>query len=95
MSLPRIFFSRLRELFVRPRLEREFDEEVRFHLDMETERNRRQGMSTGEARRAALVAFGGVERMKEDYRDARGVRLVDELRQDLAYAGARRAARTA
>src|ERR671924_2248206 len=86
MSRIRRLTARLREIFIRSRLEREFDHELRFHLDMETELNVRRGMSPAEARTAALRAFGGVERVKEDYRDARGLRLLEELRRDVTYA---------
>jgi predicted permease len=91
MSRLRQAAARLREVFVQSRLERELDEELRFHLDLETELNVRRGMSPRAARTAALRAFGGVERVKEDYRDARGVRLIEELRRDVSYAS--RAAR--
>jgi predicted permease len=79
---------RLGALLGRNRLERELDDEVRFHLDKEIEANRARGMSESDARAAALRAFGGVERFKEETRDARGVRVVEELWQDLRY-GAR------
>jgi hypothetical protein len=64
-------------------VERELDEEVRFHLEMEIREGVRSGLSETEARRRAMVAFGGVERFKEEVRDARGGRLLDDLRQDL------------
>jgi putative ABC transport system permease protein len=64
------------------------DEELRFHLDKETERNVARGMSLGEARRAALVDFGGAERVREECRDERGVSVAEDLWQDLRY-GAR------
>jgi putative ABC transport system permease protein len=64
------------------------DEELRFHLEKETQQNVARGMSPGEARRAALVDFGGAERVREECRDARGVRPLEELWQDLRY-GAR------
>ena len=51
--------------------EREMDEEVRFHIDMETERLVREGVGPAEARRRALVAFGGVERYQQQVREAR------------------------
>jgi putative ABC transport system permease protein len=86
MSRLRQAAARLREIFAGSRLEREFDEELRFHLDMETELNVRRGMSSGAARTAALRTFGGVERVKEENRDRRGVRFIDELRRDVAYA---------
>ena len=67
-------------------MEGELDEELRFHIEKEIEQNIARGMSPGEARRAALVEFGGVERVREECRDARGVRLLEELLQDLRYA---------
>src|SRR5918992_510008 len=79
---------RFRALFRKAEVERELDEELRFHLEKEVERNVARGMSPGEARRVALVSFGGVERVKEECRDARGIRLLEDLWQDLRY-GAR------
>ena len=69
-------------------MERELDEELRFHLEKEIEQNLARGMSPEEARLAALRSFGGVEQVKEESRDVRGVRFVEELWQDLRY-GAR------
>src|SRR6185295_1093159 len=79
---------RLRALFRRKELEVELDDELRFHLDREAARNRRDGMSQDDARYAALKSFGPLERSKEECRDARAVRLVHEFLQDLRY-GAR------
>ena len=79
---------RLRALFRREELERELDDELRFHLEREAARNQRDGMSPDDARYAALKSFGPLERSKEESRDARGVRLVHEFLQDLRY-GAR------
>jgi predicted permease len=62
--------------------ELELDDEIRFHLDMEIRQNVEAGMEPGEARRRALVAFGGVERFKEQVRDVRGARMWDDLIQD-------------
>ncbi|MBX6330307.1 MAG: ABC transporter permease [Gemmatimonadaceae bacterium] len=68
-------------------LDAELDAEVRLHIDLETDDLvRTRGLSPEEARRRALVAFGGVERYKEAQRDARGVRWIEELAQDLRYA---------
>ncbi len=64
----------IRALFHRNAVEREFSDEIQFHLAMETELNVRRGMSPANARRAALMAFGGVERTREAHRDARGIR---------------------
>jgi len=66
--------------------EAEMDEELRFHLEMETKKNLRAGMDAGEARRQAMIAFGGVERFKEKTREERGVRWVENLIQDGRYA---------
>lgn len=76
---------RLRALFFRSRLERELREELRFHLERETEELIARGMSPEEARAAALRNFGGVEQAREACRDQRGLRLWEELRQDIGY----------
>jgi putative ABC transport system permease protein len=65
--------------------EPELDEEIQFHLDMQTEKNVRAGMSPEEARRAALVRFGGTERIKEEARDEYRSRPLEDLVQDLRY----------
>ena len=76
----------LRAIARRDTAERELDDELRFHLEMETERNVRLGMSPGEARRHALLVFGGVERHKEAHRDVRGVTLLEEVTGDVRFA---------
>ena len=60
--------------------------EFESHVDMLTDENLRRGMSPAEARRAALVTFGGVEATKERYRDQRGLPFLETLQQDLRYA---------
>ncbi|HEY6659635.1 MAG TPA: ABC transporter permease, partial [Pyrinomonadaceae bacterium] len=77
--------QRLRALFRKAELEQELDEELRFHLEQETEKNLARGMSMEEARWAALRSFGGVEQVKEKSRDARGIRWLEELWQDVRY----------
>ena len=67
-------------------MEAELDDELRFHLEKEIEQNVSRGMSLEEARRAALLDFGGVEMIKEECRDVRGVRPLKDLWQDLRYA---------
>ena len=81
-------WRRLRALLSKGEKERELDEELRYHLEREIERNLRSGMSPEEARYAALKAFGGMEQAKEECREARGVRFIEDLWQDLRY-GAR------
>lgn len=78
--------ARLRAVFERARLRDESDEEVRFHLEMEIEHNLARGLSPADARRAARRAFGGVERFREETRDARGMVWLESLAQDLRYA---------
>jgi predicted permease len=78
----------MRALLRRMRVERELDEELRYHIEQQTKQNIRLGMNPEEARFAARRAFGGVEQSKEQSRDARGVRWIKELWQDLRY-GAR------
>src|SRR5258708_5785842 len=75
----------LRAFSGRASAERELDEEVRFHLEKQIEVNIGAGMSPREARYAALRLFGGVEPVKEDCRDARGVAWIETLVQDLRY----------
>jgi putative ABC transport system permease protein len=84
----RKLLHRLRAGLRRRNVEREMDRELRFHLEMETAENMRRGMSEEESRRAALLSFGGLERTKEDYRDAARFRRLEEFWQDLRY-GAR------
>ncbi len=69
------------------------DEEFRLHIELETEQNLRAGMDPREARRRALLAFGGVERHKEEMRDGCGARWLEDLARDLRHA-ARGLART-
>ncbi|HXV85930.1 MAG TPA: ABC transporter permease, partial [Gemmatimonadales bacterium] len=66
-------------------LDLEMDEEIRFHLEMETEEGVRAGLSRAEARRRAQLAFGGLQRVREEGRDARGVSAATDLLMDLRY----------
>src|SRR5262245_51671262 len=81
----RKLFHRLRAQLRRGKIEREMDAEMRFHLEMETAENVRRGMSEEEARRAAVRSFGGVEQVKEAYRDLSRFRRLEEVWQDLRY----------
>ncbi|HEU5459652.1 MAG TPA: ABC transporter permease, partial [Pyrinomonadaceae bacterium] len=86
--MDRILFKlkrRLRALFRKSEMERELDEELRFHLKKEIEQNLARRMNPEEARLAALRSFGGVDRVKEESRDVRGVRFIEELLQDMRY----------
>ena len=74
---------RLRALRAGQGLDGQLDRELQLHLELETDRYVRQGMSPAEARTAALRAFGGVERVREECRDARGVSWADALTRNL------------
>ena len=77
---------RFRALFRRRELERELDDEVRFHLELETDKLVTQGLPRAEAMRRARLAFGSVEGIKEDSRGVRGISVVDIVMQDVQYA---------
>src|SRR6266545_5233349 len=88
MRLKHWFYTiplRLRSLFRRAQVERELDEELRYHIDRQIEENIAKGMTEVEARYAALRAMGCVEQRKEECRDMRRVRLIEDLTQDLRY----------
>ena len=88
MRLKHWFYTaplRLRSLFRRSQVEQELDEELRYHLERQIEEHVARGMTPEEARYAALRAMGGVERRKEECRDTRRVRLIEDLLQDLRY----------
>jgi predicted permease len=88
MRLTHWFYTvplRLRSLFRRRQVEQEVDEELRYHIDRQIEENITKGMTPEEARYAALRAMGGVERRKEECRDMRRVRLIEDLARDVRY----------
>ena len=78
--------ARLRSLLRRGREDDETTEELRFHLEMETAKNVRAGMTPAEARRQAHVRLGGVDAIHEAVRDAHGTRPVEDLMRDLRHA---------
>jgi len=75
-----------RAMMRRSRMEREMDAELRFHVEAFAEDLMRSGVTREEALRRARIEFGGVERAKEECREARGVSLFDGLKQDLLFA---------
>lgn len=81
----RTITARIVAFFRGSRLDTRLDEELRAHVYMATEANLRSGMPPGEARRAALLAFGGIEQAKEVYRERRGLPLLETLLQDLRF----------
>ena len=85
MGLPRKLRDRLFALLRKDDFERELDEELRYHLEKETEKNIRAGLSPEEALRAARREFGHMESTKESVRDETGVRSAEELVRDVQY----------
>ncbi|MFN8651864.1 MAG: ADOP family duplicated permease [Gemmatimonadales bacterium] len=83
MSLFSDAVQRVRALLFRRAVEAELEEEIATHLELETAARRNRGVTTDQARRQALLAFGGVERWKEATREARGLGLVAGLGLDL------------
>jgi len=75
-----------RASMLRSRMEREMDDEMRFHLEARTADLERQGVPRGLAERRAYAEFGDIVRWKEAGREARGLRLLDDLGADLRYA---------
>src|SRR5690349_7546153 len=76
----------VRALFDRRAVEREIDDDLRFHLDMEAAQRNRDGASPSAAQADAARRFGGIERTKDELRDARGGNGVDNLIKDERYA---------
>jgi predicted permease len=83
--MPGRWRRRLRALLRRGELDRELDEELRYHLEREAELHAAAGLGPEEARLAALRGFGGVAQSKELCREARGVRFFEDLSQDVRY----------
>ena len=81
-------WKRIRSIGRRHMLESGLDEEIRFHIDQQTEKHRRAGMSPDEARRQALLKFGGLERVRESTRDEIRPALLEDSLRDLRH-GAR------
>jgi predicted permease len=75
----------LRTLLRKERVERDLDEELAFHIEMQSRLYRERGMPEQPARTTALRVFGGVENWKEECRRARGGRLLESFLQDTAY----------
>ena len=78
------FFTRLRFLILRKQ-QREFDEEVSFHLEQSVAARRAAGLSEPEARRQAMIEFGGVERAREQCEQQRPGSWAETMAQDVRY----------
>lgn len=78
--------QRLRSFFRRSQLDRDLDAEMSSHLELAIEENLRRGLSPEEARRQALVRFGGPQQTREQHREARGLPFLETLLHDLRFA---------
>src|ERR1700761_1852610 len=83
MSGIRRFVFRLGSLFRRQRIEADLAEELRLHLELQTEANLRAGLPADEARREAVKDLGGLDQVMERYRDERRLRWLENLGGDL------------
>jgi putative ABC transport system permease protein len=81
----RAFLMRLIAVFVSGRSERDLSAELESHLQLHIDDNLKAGMTPPEARRRALIALGGVDQTKEQYRDRRGLPAVESIARDLRY----------
>ncbi len=88
MSWIRERWYRLLSVMHRDAIEDGLNEEMHFHIDQQTEKNIGRGMAPAEARRQALIRFGGLERLKEDTRDEFRPAFFEDFMRDLRY-GAR------
>src|SRR5689334_7258782 len=77
---------RARALLRRGEVEAELDDELRHHLEREVAKYERLGVPYAEAVRRARLAFGGVDRVKEESRDMRGTVVLETIAQDIRYA---------
>src|ERR1700716_375227 len=88
MNWSRKIQKRFRALFQKEKLDAQMDDEMRSHIEMQTQENIEAGMKPDEARYAALRQFGWVESIKDTCREQRGVSWLEDLAQDVRY-GAR------
>src|SRR5262245_47260322 len=88
MKTLRAWLLRVAGVFTRNRREQDFAAEMESNLQMHIEDNVRSGMSPAEARRQALVHFGGADSARDNYRQQSGLPFLETLLQDLRY-GAR------
>ena len=86
MSTLRQALQRLLALFRSNHLTTESDREMASHIALATDENLRSGMSPAEARRQALIRFGGIQQAREQHHTARSIPALEILSQDLRYA---------
>lgn len=77
--------NRIKALLFHSKAEGELSEEMKFHIEMQTQKNIDSGMSKTEAFRQAKLSFGGVEQTMEECRDSWGIRMINDFVRDLIY----------
>src|SRR5688572_1022614 len=77
---------RVRALLRRSAVEQDLDEELQFHIECEARKYEAAGVPRAEALRRARLVFGGIDQIKEDSRERRGTRLLEQVVQDVRYA---------
>jgi len=83
--MPSDLLHRLRSLFRRDRVERELDDEMRFHLEQQVDAYMRTGLSRDAAIRRARLEFGALEQIRDEHRDARGISALSHLGRDVHH----------
>jgi predicted permease len=86
MKSAKRFFTRLFNSATMRAQEERLKEEIAEHIALQTAENLRAGLSPIEARRQAMLKFGGVEAMKEDFRSERGLLFIENLMRDIRFA---------
>src|SRR4051812_29636043 len=79
-------WQKFKSLFLKRKLDAEMIEEMRHHVESQTDLNLKAGMNPDEARYAALREFGGVEQIKEHCRDQRGWISLEQVFMDVRFA---------
>src|SRR5580658_2062246 len=85
MSAPRRALARLFSFLRKSSLDDDLEAEIAAHIELATQQNIEQGLTPIEARRQALVRFGGMDLVKDQHREARGIMKLDIFLQDLRY----------
>jgi predicted permease len=86
MTMLRVLLARLKGLVSRGRAEAALDDDIQAHLELLTRDYIQRGLSPRDAQAAARRTFGGIDQMKETYRDQRSLPSIENLLQDLRYA---------
>jgi len=85
MSALRRAWARIHSFLHKPPLDADLEAEIAMHIELAVEENLKRGLTLVEARRQALVRFGGMDLMKDQHREARGIMKLDILLQDCRY----------